>query len=149
MGKKGIKMNATIFGQFLSLFEKVTDVSQSVADAADADKYAKSIHLLNEDVEKTYAVMRELIEKDDTMSTEEKLERLTKLAELEEQSKKTCDEAIQGNREHVAKIVTQVVTALLTGGISLAPSLFRALKSQGKELPLSCEIVGEISEDDV
>lgn len=128
-------MNVGMMGKLVSLVGKISDLSKSTLNAADSEKYASSVVKLNQDVDATYSVMRDVIMQDKNLSTDEKLERLKQLTEYEEASKKKCDEAIRGNRENVSKVVFEIFKALLTCGISLAPGIIRNIKNAMADAP--------------
>ncbi|MBR5279347.1 MAG: hypothetical protein IKU26_00055 [Clostridia bacterium] len=112
------------------LFDKVANICNNVTSAGDAEKYASGVKTFNEDVNETYALMREIVCQDNTLTTDEKLERLKKIAEYQEQSKKRGGEAIQGNREGIADVVTNVFDALVTTGISVPSNLVGGITSK-------------------
>ena len=108
--------------------KEITTLSGKVVEASDAEKYANSVQKLNSSVDKTYEKMREIILEDKNLSTDEKLERLDKIAKSQSEAMQTCDEAIKGNRENVSKIVGTVLLALATCGISCIPKLTKERK---------------------
>lgn len=121
-------MNPAIIEKAIELFKSVSDLSQKVVDAGDSEKYAKSVEELNKGVSNSYDAMREIIISSDKFSEEEKLERLSKLAEQEQESKRKCGEAIKGNRENVANIALEVIKGFLTCGISFVPAIAKNMK---------------------
>ena len=126
-------MGFMIIDSALKLCKSVSDLSQKVIDAADPEKYSKSVDELNKGVSDSYAAMRNIIMTSEKFSDEEKLERLNKLAEQEQESKRKCGEAIKGNRENVANISLEIVKGFLTCGISFAPSIAKNMKASTKQ----------------
>lgn len=113
--------------------KQVAVLGQKAVDAGDPEKYVKSVEVLNRGVSDTYEQMRQIIVSSDNFTEEEKLERLAKLAKEEAESKKRCDEAIQGNREQVARIVLGITKGLLTCGISYIPDIAQSFTNRGKK----------------
>ena len=131
-------MATPIIEKAIDLFKSISDLCKKVMDAGDPTKYAQSVEELNQGVSDTYVTMRTIIINSKQFSDEEKLRRLTELAEQESEAKRKCGEAIKGNRENVAKIALDVVMGLLTCGISFAPAILKNLKSalaDGKNIP--------------
>ena len=126
-------MNPALIQKAIDLFKSVSDLSQKVIDAGDPEKYAKSVDNLNKGVSDSYDAMRNIIINSDKFTDEEKLERLNKLAEQEQESKRKCGEAIKGNRENVANIALEVVKGFLTCGISFLPAITKNMRSAIKD----------------
>lgn len=131
--RKDLQMNFAIVGKIADMIKEISSLSKTVVEAADSEKYAKSVESLNKEVDATYAQMRSVIVNSEKFSEEEKLERLEKLAEQEKESKRKCGEAIQGNRENVAKIALEVAKGLMTCGISFVPGIFKEVKQLGNK----------------
>ena len=125
-------MNPAIMGKLVDLFKSVANLSEKVVEQSDPEKYAKSVNELSQGVDNTYDQMRKIIIESDKFTDAQKLKKLEKLAEQEMETKKKCDEAIKGNREHVAKIALELVKGFLTCGVSFAPSIVKEIKSAGK-----------------
>lgn len=121
-------MNIAIFEKAIDMFKGISDLCKKVIDAGDSEKYAKSVNQLNEGIDDTYANMRSIITNSEKFSDEEKIQKLKELAECEAEAKRKCGEAIQGNRENVAKISLEVLKGFLTCGISFAPAIIKQLK---------------------
>lgn len=138
--KKDSAMNVKLIEKIVDMVKKLADLGEKVIDAGDPEKYANSVESLNRGVSDTYEQMRMIIVNSDKFSEEEKLVRLKELAEQEEESRKKCDAAIQGNREQVASIVLEVTKAFLTCGVCYVPELARNIKNPKKKA------VGEIPE---
>ena len=126
-------MNPVIIEKAIELFKSVSDLSQKVIDAGDSEKYAKSVEDLNKGVSDSYDAMRNIIINSDKFSEAEKLERLEKLAEQEQESKRKCGEAIKGNREHVSNMAMEIVKGFLTCGISFIPAITKNMKTALKD----------------
>jgi hypothetical protein len=122
-------MAVPIIKGIVEIVKNITILGNKIVDSADSEKYANDIYNLNKDVEETYVKMRELISNDDTLTTDQKLEKLEKLANSQQVAKKSCEEAIKGNREHISKIIGEIFLALTTCGISYIP---KVLNSQNK-----------------
>ena len=125
-------MNPAIIEKLIDLFKSVANLSEKVVEQSDPEKYAKSVNELSQGVDNTYDQMRKIIIESDKFTDAQKLKKLKKLAEQEMETKKKCDEAIKGNREHVAKIALELVKGFLTCGVSFAPSIVKEIKSAGK-----------------
>ena len=121
-------MNPTLIKAVVDMIKEVASLCKAALDAADPNKYAKSVNELNEGVSDTYSDMREIIVNNDSFTPEEKLRRLEELAEKEQEAKRICDEAIKGNRESVTKVVMTVLAGFLTCGVSFAPSIVKKFK---------------------
>lgn len=117
-----------IFEKIVDLLRGMTELAKKAVDQGDGEKFVKNVNELALNVDETYAHMREIIMSNDKLSVEEKLEKLEKLAEQQMAAKQKCEEAIKGNREHVAKITLDVVKGLLTCGVSFAPAIIKELK---------------------
>ena len=122
-----------IVGLIVEAVKNIAALCNKLVDAADAKKYAEGVQKLNQSVDETYNKMRELILADDSLTTEEKLEKLEKLAQSQETARQTCEKAIQGNKEHIAKIATEIFAALTTCGISYLPKIVSGIKSSKKQ----------------
>ncbi len=121
-------MNIKLLEYIAQIVKNITEVSNKVADASDPKKYADGVSTLNQNIDETYAKMRELIVNDDTLSAPEKVEKLDKLAKSQQAALTACGEEIKGNRENVAKIVTEVFAALATCGVSCIPKVIGGRK---------------------
>ena len=152
-GGKNNKMNPAIIKAAMEMIKSVSDMTKTVVEASDAEKYAQGVNELNKGVSDTYTEMRNIIVNDKNLSADEKLKKLDALAESEAKSKARCEEAIKGNREHVAKIVLEVFAGLLTCGISFAPAIVNKFKQsieKGTELPiLECSVNNEIMDSNL
>ena len=112
----------------VSAIKGLTNVCDKMVDGADAQKYASSVNTLDQNVDATYAQMRDLIAKNEKLTEEQKLEKLEKLAQNQMSSRKACQEAIKGNRESVSKMIGSFFLALATCGLSYIPKLVAELK---------------------
>lgn len=143
-------MNPAIIKAAIDMIKSVSDLSKTVVEESDGEKFARGVNELNKGVSDTYTEMRNIIVNDEKLSADEKLERLSALAESEAKSKARCEEAIKGNREHIGKIVLEVFAGLLTCGISFTPAIVNKFKQsieKGKELPMiECSENNEIVE---
>ena len=128
-GKGKKKMNIKFIEYILKAVKNITEICNKVIDASDPQKYAEGVHALNQNVDETYARMRELISNDDTLSASEKVEKLDKLAKSQQAAIKACGEEIRDNRAHIAKIVTEVFAALATCGVSCIPRVINGNKN--------------------
>lgn len=127
--KKGeIKIKGTIIQNIIEIVKNITEIGNKIVDSADAEKYSNGVHSLNKNVDDTFNKMRELIENNNTLTIEQKLEKLDALATRQLAARTSCDEAIKGNREHIAKITSEVFLALSTCGISYVPKLISKSK---------------------
>ena len=121
-------MSLKIIEYILQAIKNITEVCNKVVDSSDPKKHAEGVHALNQNVDETYAKMRELIANDETLSASEKVEKLDKLALSQQAAIKACGEEIRNNRAHVAKIVTEVFAALATCGVSCIPKVIGGRK---------------------
>lgn len=119
-------------GKIADMVKGVSDLGKTVVEQADSEKYANSVDSLNKGVSDTYEQMRLLIVNSDSLSDEEKLEKLQLLAEQERESKRQCGQEIRENRENVGKIALEVTKGVLTGGLSFAPSIVKEVKQMKK-----------------
>ena len=121
-------MNPGFIKAIVDMIKGVADLCKAVLDASDPEQYAKGVNKLNEGVSDTYTEMRRIIADSDTFSEEEKLKRLSELSEMEAASKKKCEEAIRGNREHIGKVTFEIIAGFLTCGVYFAPAIVQKLK---------------------
>ena len=106
------------FLDFLSQAVKnITELCNKLASASDPEKFASGVNALNLSLEQTFDEMRRLIREDTTLSAEEKLDRLERLAAKQEAAMASCGRAIIENREHSAKVIKEVFMTITTGGI--------------------------------
>ena len=126
-------MELFILDKALGLLNKISELVNKVLDTSDPKKYADAVVELNQGVSSTYDVMRDVIKNSEQFSDEVKIEKLRQLAELQMNSNKCCDEAIQGNREKVAKVTMDVFKGFLTCGLSFAPAIIKMFKSALKD----------------
>ena len=113
----------------IKLFGEITSLCNKAMDASDPEKYANSVEKLTHSVDATYERMKDIVINDSTLTADEKLERLDKIASSQASARQSCEEAIKGNRKNVSKITGEVLLAFTTCGISFAPKLF---KKKGK-----------------
>ena len=121
-------MNIKLIEYIAQAVKNITDISNKVVDSSDPKKYAEGVSALNQNIDETYAKMRELISNDDTLSATEKFEKLDKLAKSQQAALAACGEEIRNNRAHIAKIVTEVFAALATCGVSCVPKMIGGRK---------------------
>ena len=134
-------MNPAFIKAIVDMIKSVADLCKTALDASDPEKYAKGVQNLNEGVSDTYAEMRRIIANNVNFSEEEKLRRLSELAQMEEESKRKCGEAIKGNREQIGKITLEIVAGFLTCGVSFAPAIVKKVKAMREEtLPEQIEV---------
>ncbi len=126
--KEDRKMNPAFIGKIADMIKSVADLSKSVVESTDPEKYANAMEKLNQGVSDTYDQMRTIIINSDKFTEEEKLEKLEALAKQELESKAKCDVALRENREHVANIAMDIIKGLLTCGVSFAPEIIKRLK---------------------
>ena len=129
-------MNIKIFEYIAQAIKNITSLCNKLVDAGDAEKYAQGVQSLNESVDETYAKMREVILNDNTLTSDQKLERLEKIANSQVSARQTCEEAIKGNRENISKIVGDVLLVAATCGLSkYIPAVRNGKAKKVKELP--------------
>ena len=128
-------MSPTLIKTAIETLKSMTDLTSKVIDAGDPEKYAKSVEQLHSGVEESFDLMRKLVNEDQSLSTDEKLERLKKIAAEEQAAKEKCGAALEGHREKTAKIALDVLKGFLTCGISFTPAIVKSLKQSlsGKE----------------
>ena len=132
-----------IFQGVVKALDGVVSLCNKTADASNPEKYAQSVQTLNQNVDATYAEIRDVIANDETLSTDEKIEKLNELAKSQLKARQSCDEAIKGNRENVTKIVGEIFLAFSTCGLSYAPKLLAKTKKAGDSIPLVIETENE------
>ena len=140
--KEGNKKSMALIGKLADMVKGVSELSKTVVEQADSEKYANSVNSLNQGVSDTYEQMRQLIVNSDTMSDVEKIERLQLIADQEREAKRQCGQEIKENRENVGKIALEVTKGVLTGGLSFAPGIVKEVKqmrhnNETVELPAS------------
>ena len=62
---------------------------------------------------------------DDTLTADEKLEKLEKIANRQERAQENRQKALDGNRNSVLKLLREITLALLTCGVSCLPVIFK------------------------
>ncbi len=121
-------MNIKIIEYAVAAIKNFTSLSEKVIDAGSPEKYANGIEKMSKSVDDTYAVMRDIVAQDNTLTTDEKLNRLNAVADSQQRAKEKCGEAIKGNRENVAKVTFEVVKGFLTCGVSFLPAIIKETK---------------------
>ena len=134
-------MNVKFFDYIAEAIKHITSFCDKAMDEADGEHFTENVRRMSEHTEETYQLMRRLIEEDTTLSTDEKLKRLDKIAQSQERTRQNCAETIQGNREHIVKIVKEIFLALTTCGLSYAPKIIEQLKQEGKAYELETETI--------
>lgn len=112
----------------LEAIKKVADLSIEVTKIGDPDKYTSNVEKLHEGVSDSYRLMREIIEKDETLTSAEKLRKLEKIARDEAKAKKEIGKELDDHRERTAKVVLGVFSGFLTCGLSFTPAIIRSVK---------------------
>ena len=112
----------------MSAFNKVTDAASKILDQGDPQKFATAVDQLNTSTEESFEAMRKIISESDSLTEKEKLEELKKLADQEAETKLKYAESLGGHSERTAQIALNVVTGLLTAGLSFAPEVIRRMK---------------------
>lgn len=130
-------MGAGIIKAAIEMVKSLSELSTKVIEAGDPEKYVESVEKLHNGVDESYAMMRNIVENDKKLSTEEKLEKLKEIAEGEQKAKEKCGEALDGHREKTAKIALDVLIGFLTCGLSFTPALIKNIKNalEGKDDP--------------
>ncbi len=130
-------MGAGIIKAAIEMVKSLSELSTKVIEAGDPEKYVESVEKLHNGVDESYAMMRNIVENDTKLSTEEKLEKLKEIAEGEQKAKEKCGEALDGHREKTAKIALDVLKGFLTCGLSFTPALIKNIKNalEGKNDP--------------
>ena len=130
-------MGAGIIKAAIEMVKSLSELSTKVIEAGDPEKYVESVEKLHNGVDESYAMMRNIVENDTKLSTEEKLEKLKEIAEGEQKAKEKCGEALDGHREKTAKIALDVLKGFLTCGLSFTPALIKSIKNalEGKNDP--------------
>ncbi len=131
----------------IDLVKNLSQLSTKVIEAGDPEKYADNVEKLHQGVGESYDLMRRIIEDDKTLSTEEKLERLNRIAIDEQAAKDRCGEALNGHREKTAKIALDVLQGFLTCGLSFTPAIVKKIKSAWNEKDTTPSLEAESKED--
>ncbi len=126
--KKGEKMSLGLVKSAIDMVNSLSNLTQKVMDAGDPEKYSESIERLHQGVAESYDMMRQIVQNDDSLTADEKIEKLKKIAEDEETSKKKCGEALEGHREKTAQIAITVLKGFLTCGLSFTPAIIKSIK---------------------
>ena len=121
-------MGIAIFNGIMQAFGNILGICTKAMDASDSEKYVQSVEKLTHNVDQTYEKMREIISNDETLTADEKIEKLEKIANSQIAARQTCEEAIKGNRENVVGVAGEVLLAFATCGISYAPKLISRKK---------------------
>ena len=123
-------MNIKLFEYIAAAVENITALCNKVIDSTDAEQYADGVLKLNANVDATFDKMRELIEADDRLSTEEKLKRLDDVAARQIAARESCERAIKENRESVLRAVKEIVAAITTCGLVYVPKVIDAVEKK-------------------
>lgn len=133
-------MGAVFVEAIVDAVKKLTDFCKDLVGLADAQKYASGVEALNQEVEKTFSMMREIIMNDNSLTSEQKIEKLNKLADRQEAAQKNREKAVEGNRDGVLKVVKEIVFALATCGVYCLHSSKHG-KKKAKELQEPIEVL--------
>ena len=117
----------------MSAFNKVTDAASRILDQGDPKKFAAAVDELNTGTKESFDTMRRMISESTALSDKEKIEELSKLAEQEANTKLKYAESLGGHSERTAQIALNVVTGLLTAGLSFAPDVIKRVKLNASE----------------
>ena len=117
----------------LELIKEIIGISQKIIEAGDSKKLAESVNEYNEGINKTFDLMRKIVEEDTSLSADEKLERLNRIAKEEAESKRKAAEDIITNRKAVTQISLSLIEGLLTCGISFTPKIIKGIKDAAKD----------------
>ena len=110
-------MSVGVVEAIVEAVKNLTGFCKELVGIADAEKYANGVETLNKEVETTFAMMREVIINDDSLTSEQKIEKLNKLADRQEAAQRNREKAVDGNRESVLKVMKEILFALATCGI--------------------------------
>ena len=121
-------MAIPIIEGIVQIIKNLISFCDKTSDNLNAEKYSIGVNKLNSSVDDTYAGIREIIINDKSLSAEKKIEKLDKLAQSQISARQSCENAVKGNRDNVAKFISEVVLALATCGLSYVPKLVREIK---------------------
>ena len=121
-------MAIPIIGAALEAFKTLTELVSKIIDAGDPKRQAVAVNIFQKGIDDTFDTQRKIIENAADLSTDEKLERLRKLAEEQQKVKEECGEALEKHRKDVAKVALEVFQALLTCGLSFIPAIIENIK---------------------
>lgn len=128
-------MNIKIIEYIAEIVKSIVAFCNKIADSSNPEKYTDGVNALGQNVDETYAKMRELIAQDDDLSTAEKVEKLERLAISQQAARQSCEKAIIENKEHTAKIIAEIFAALATCGIACIPKVFKGYKKATIVIP--------------
>ena len=121
-------MNDAIVNGVVGVFNGVVELANKAVDAGDPQKFAEAVRELHKGEDECFAAMRRDIESDESLSTEQKIEKYKQLAKDQEEAKLRCAEALEKHRERAAKVVQDVFCGLLTSGLYFAPELAKSFR---------------------
>ncbi len=121
-------------GFFAKAAEAAASVANKALDVVAPDRQSKAVNEYVSSQEENYKMMRELIEKDEEMSTEKKIELLKAVAADHEEKQKNAGKEISKVQRETGEVVLKILTGILSAGISTAPELIRKYKAANPEL---------------
>ena len=141
---------AAIVAAASAMLKNVSDLTGKAMEFADPEKHAKNIEKLHQGVDESYKYMREIVQNDESLSTDEKLKRLKEIAEQETETKKRFGDILDNHQEKSMKIAKDVFAGILTAGLSLTIEGIKDAVKEKKQLPketIDHVIVVESSEE--
>ena len=127
-GKKEERMNPHFLSIAAGMLKGLEDLTSKAMDFIDQEKQTKSINQLHEGVSDSYALMREIVKNDESLSSDEKIEKLKEIANEERIAKEHCNDIIDNHQEKAARVVKDVFAGFLTAGLSFTPRLIKGIK---------------------
>ena len=122
------RMSPGIIKAAVEMMKSIIDLTKKTMDFADPEKHAKAVDDLHQGVSDSFGLMREIIQKDETLSADEKLERLKEIAKEEAAAKERCANGIDNHQQKAMAIVKDVFVGFLTAGLSFTPKVIRGIR---------------------
>ncbi len=142
-------MNPAIIEAIGGVLNGLLKSTEKIIDAGDPEKLAKAVNEMNKGVDTNYELQRKVVMDDSKLSADEKLERLSKIAEAEKNTKLEMTGAINKNREQVAEIAKDVFYSLVTGGAYLIPKAYQQFLPEANNLQSKAESAKEHKTDTI
>ena len=121
-------MNPGIIKAAVEMLKSIIDLTKKAMDFADPEKHAKAVEELHQGVNDSFALMREIIQKDESLSTDEKLKRLKEIAQEEAKAKEHCADGLDNHQQKALAIVKDVFVGFLTAGLAFTPKIIKGMR---------------------
>ena len=115
------------FEALIKVFDKLSDATSKMLDRGSPEKLAAAVEELHSGTEESYDLMRTIIGESETLTDEEKVEKLRAIAEEERKTKLEYAKAIDDHSERSAQIALGVFKGVLTLGIGYMPDIIKRM----------------------